>query len=90
MYNLASSSDQTRASVDPLILLQQIREDGLAMKRSALNTQQHMRFPLTQVGCLIRLSVCIFYSYISICRACSSIVVKALCYEPEGRRSETR
>jgi hypothetical protein len=81
MYNQASSSDQTGPSLDPLILVQQMREDGLAMKRSALNIQQHMRFSLSRVGCLMRRSVCIFYAYISICGACSSVVVKALCYK---------
>lgn len=48
MYNQASSSDQTGPSLDPLILVQQMREDGLAMKRSALSIQQHMRFSHNQ------------------------------------------
>jgi hypothetical protein len=50
MYNQASSSDQKVPSLDPLILVQQMREDGLAMKRSALSIQQHMRFSSCQVG----------------------------------------
>lgn len=52
MYNQASSSDQMGPSLDPLILVQQMREDGLAMKRSALSIQQHMRFSQSQVSCL--------------------------------------
>jgi len=45
MYNQASSSsDQACPSLDPLIPVQQMREDGLAMKRSALNIPQQMRF----------------------------------------------
>lgn len=48
MYNQASSSDQTAPSLDPMVLVQQMREDGLAMKKSALNLQQHMRFPCNQ------------------------------------------
>ncbi|XP_069683336.1 corepressor interacting with RBPJ 1 [Periplaneta americana] len=41
MYNQASSSDQTGPSLDPLLLMQQMREDGLAMKRGL---QQHVHF----------------------------------------------
>ncbi|KAJ9586690.1 hypothetical protein L9F63_019728 [Diploptera punctata] len=48
MYNQASSSDQMAPSLDPLLLVQQMREDGLAMKKSALSLQQHMRFPCNQ------------------------------------------
>ncbi|PSN43468.1 Corepressor interacting with RBPJ 1 [Blattella germanica] len=48
MYNQASSSDQTGPSLDPLLLVQQMREDGLAMKKSALSLQQHMRFSNNQ------------------------------------------
>jgi hypothetical protein len=68
MYNQASSSDQTGPSLDPLILVQQMREDGLAMKRSALSTQQHMRFSHNQVSYLIRCSVCLYYAHISFCQ----------------------
>jgi hypothetical protein len=50
MYNQASSSDQTGPHLDPLLLVQQMREDGLAMKRSALSIQQHVRFSRSQVG----------------------------------------
>lgn len=48
MYNQASSSDQTGPQLDPLLLVQQMREDGLAMKRSALSIQQHARFSHNQ------------------------------------------
>nr|CAD7578047.1 unnamed protein product [Timema californicum] len=49
MYNLSSSADNTIPSLDTLILVQQMRDDGLAMKKSALSVQQHMRFPVNQV-----------------------------------------
>jgi len=48
MYNQASSSDQMGPQLDPLLLVQQMREDGLAMKRSALSIQQHVRFSHNQ------------------------------------------
>ncbi|KDR08725.1 corepressor interacting with RBPJ 1-like [Zootermopsis nevadensis] len=48
MYNQASSSDQAGPSLDPLILVQQMREDGLAMKRSALSIPQQTRFSRNQ------------------------------------------
>nr|CAD7461689.1 unnamed protein product [Timema tahoe] len=48
MYNLSSSADNTIPSLDPLILVQQMRDDGLAMKKSALSVQQHMHFPVNQ------------------------------------------
>jgi len=48
MYNQASSSDQTGPQLDPLLLVQQMREDGLAMKRSALSIQQHVRLSHNQ------------------------------------------
>jgi hypothetical protein len=60
MYNQASSSDQMGPQLDPLLLVQQMREDGLAMKRSALSIQQHVRFSHNQVG------YCMFCYYISI------------------------
>lgn len=50
MYNQASSSDQTGPQLDPLLLIQQMRDDGLAMTRSALSIQQHVRFSHNQVG----------------------------------------
>jgi hypothetical protein len=68
MYNQASSSDQTGPSLDPLILVQQMREDGLAMKRSALAIQEHMTFSHCQVSCLIRHSVCIYCPHIATCQ----------------------
>jgi hypothetical protein len=67
MYNHASSPDQTGPSLDPLILVQQMREDGLAMKRSALSIEQHMRFSQNQVSCSFTHSVCIYYANILIC-----------------------
>ena len=60
MYNQASSSDQMGPQLDPLLLVQQMREDGLAMKRSALSIQQNVRFSHNQVGYYI------FYYCISI------------------------
>ncbi|KAK7868247.1 hypothetical protein R5R35_000646 [Gryllus longicercus] len=42
MYNQSSSAEQTSTSIDPLLLVQQMREDGLAMKRSALG----LHFPM--------------------------------------------
>ncbi|XP_066991013.2 corepressor interacting with RBPJ 1 [Anabrus simplex] len=36
MYNQSSSTDQGGCSMDPSLLVQQMREDGLAMKQSAL------------------------------------------------------
>jgi hypothetical protein len=55
MYNQSSSSDQAGPSLDPLILVQQMREDGLAMKRSALSIPQQMRLSSSQVRYLIKM-----------------------------------
>ncbi|XP_049809910.1 corepressor interacting with RBPJ 1 [Schistocerca nitens] len=40
MYNQSSSAENTASSLDTHLLLQQMREDGLAMKKSALSLQQ--------------------------------------------------
>ncbi|XP_063232923.1 corepressor interacting with RBPJ 1 [Bacillus rossius redtenbacheri] len=45
MYNQSSSADTNTSSLDPLLLVQQMREDGLAMKRSALDMQQQSFVP---------------------------------------------
>jgi hypothetical protein len=63
MYNQASSSDQTGPQLDPLLLVQQMREDGLAMKRSALSIQQNVRFSHNQVGYYIFYYCIIIYKY---------------------------
>jgi len=63
MYNQASSSDQMGPQLDPLLLVQQMREDGLAMKRSALSIQQHVRFSHNQVGYYIVCYCTIIYEY---------------------------
>jgi len=63
MYNQASSSDQTGPQLDPLLLVQQMREDGLAMKRSALSIQQNVRFSYNQVGYFIVCYCISIYKY---------------------------
>ncbi|KAG8262364.1 putative electron transfer flavoprotein subunit [Homalodisca vitripennis] len=42
-----ASVSQTANGLDPLLLVRQMKEDGLAMKKSALDTQHHIGLPHT-------------------------------------------
>lgn len=48
MFKQASTSQAANAR-DPLLLVQQMKEDGLAMKKSALDTQHQIGLPSTSV-----------------------------------------
>ncbi|XP_043248361.1 corepressor interacting with RBPJ 1 [Colletes gigas] len=45
MSVVMANNSQTPTAPDALTLVQQMREDGLALKKSALNAQQHLRVP---------------------------------------------
>lgn len=45
MSVVMANNSQTPSAPDALMLVQQMREDGLALKKSALNAQQHLRVP---------------------------------------------
>ncbi|KZC04730.1 PREDICTED: corepressor interacting with RBPJ 1 [Dufourea novaeangliae] len=45
MSVVMANNSQTPSAPDALTLVQQMREDGLALKKSALNAQQHLRVP---------------------------------------------
>lgn len=45
MSVVMASNSQTPSAPDALMLVQQMREDGLALKKSALSAQQHLRVP---------------------------------------------
>ncbi|XP_076764334.1 corepressor interacting with RBPJ 1 [Xylocopa sonorina] len=45
MSVVMANSSQTASTPDALTLVQQMREDGLALKKSALSAQQHLRVP---------------------------------------------
>ncbi|XP_071568710.1 corepressor interacting with RBPJ 1 isoform X1 [Temnothorax nylanderi] len=42
---MANNNSQTPSAPDTMTLVQQMREDGLALKKSALDAQQHLRVP---------------------------------------------
>jgi len=42
---MASGNTETQEAPDALTLVQQMRDDGLALKKSALSAQQHLRVP---------------------------------------------
>ncbi|XP_011696699.1 PREDICTED: corepressor interacting with RBPJ 1 isoform X2 [Wasmannia auropunctata] len=42
---MANNNSQTPSAPDAMTLVQQMREDGLALKKSALDAQQHLRVP---------------------------------------------
>ncbi|KAL0123915.1 hypothetical protein PUN28_006032 [Cardiocondyla obscurior] len=42
---MANNNSQTPSAPDTMTLVQQMREDGLALKKSALEAQQHLRVP---------------------------------------------
>ncbi|XP_071445777.1 corepressor interacting with RBPJ 1-like [Hetaerina americana] len=44
----SSNESSTNVPIDAVTLVQQMREDGLALKRSAMGLQQHMEFPPSQ------------------------------------------
>jgi hypothetical protein len=45
MYNQSISSIQSSSSADPMTLVQQMRDDGLKLKKSALALQAHISVP---------------------------------------------
>ncbi|KAG7211128.1 hypothetical protein KM043_010454 [Ampulex compressa] len=45
MSAVMASNSQTPPAPDALVLVRQMREDGLALKKSALTAQQHLRVP---------------------------------------------
>lgn len=48
MSVVISSENKNQESLDALTLVQQMREDGLALKKSALDAQQHLRVPTNE------------------------------------------
>ncbi|XP_051160449.1 corepressor interacting with RBPJ 1 [Leptopilina boulardi] len=48
MSVVINSENKNQESLDALTLVQQMREDGLALKKSALDAQQHLRVPTNE------------------------------------------
>lgn len=48
MSVVINSENKNQESLDALTLVQQMREDGLALKKSALDAQQHLRVPINE------------------------------------------
>lgn len=69
MFKQASTSQAANA-LDPLLLVQQMKEDGLAMKKSALDTQHQIGLPSTstKVGqfktLLCKINTCVQLSHL--------------------------
>ncbi|KAF4527298.1 hypothetical protein B566_EDAN001072 [Ephemera danica] len=77
LYNQSISSVQGSSAVDPMTLVQQMRDDGLELKRSALALQSHMTIPTHAL--LLPLSlVSLYYIAQSLlnCYKCLSLIFK--------------